>query len=540
MDLPERNGTRVQPGDDVADSADVESLLRTFEDRAAREGEALPAYADANASEQTAYLDRLDSLFDRLEGLIMGMATDPHAAFRALSNELQEIFRSKYVEFLMLNQKGLEYSYITAPDWMLDITHRLTGITAVRGMIIPLFEGSSFQEFIDAARPRELITPEDRLRSFRDFVPPDTKRNRWLRDHIAPLLMKAFAYDYVFQVPLIVHHRLFGYFSFLQKGRMDRRRRMDIVMLAEKIAHLLSLRHSMEQRRKRSASLPHGILVLEQVGRDGFRVIEANPAFCRLLRMDPGFLPGNDFASLGLPGSHQIRSLLDDVHASGTPDVRDLSLFEVDIHLRLTASRSEGSELVLVVEDISETVRSIRQDRLTGVLNRPALMELLEYEMAKAARSHARLAVFFLDLNGFKDINDRFGHAAGDQLLSDTARAVRQTLRSTDIVGRYGGDEFIVVAPIREGRDAREIARKIQRACQAARHPETDDHNGNDRGNTPPAVSIGRAIYDQGRAETIESLLGRSDRRMYACKRAWKTRCEADRLTGAGTPAPWS
>jgi diguanylate cyclase (GGDEF)-like protein len=86
-------------------------------------------------------------------------------------------------------------------------------------------------------------------------------------------------------------------------------------------------------------------------------------------------------------------------------------------------------------------------DPLTGVANRRALLAAAEHEIARHRRAERPFAVVMVDLDGFKQVNDRFGHAAGDDLLRDVAAALSQAMRGQDTVARFGGDEFCVLAP---------------------------------------------------------------------------------------------
>jgi len=111
----------------------------------------------------------------------------------------------------------------------------------------------------------------------------------------------------------------------------------------------------------------------------------------------------------------------------------------------------------LVATDQAEA----RTDPLTGVYNRRFLEEFLGREIIRARRGHQPLSILLLDLDGFKAFNDQHGHLAGDQTLAAVALALRDAVRATDIVARFGGDEFVVVLPNTPGESARRIARDL-------------------------------------------------------------------------------
>ena len=107
-----------------------------------------------------------------------------------------------------------------------------------------------------------------------------------------------------------------------------------------------------------------------------------------------------------------------------------------------------------IVERQAELIASREQlraeamyDSLTGLLNRTAFFDLFEKEVARAKRYETPLALIMADLDNFKDANDRHGHLAGDAVLVETARRLRRSMRVSDSVGRYGGEEFVIVAP---------------------------------------------------------------------------------------------
>ena len=120
----------------------------------------------------------------------------------------------------------------------------------------------------------------------------------------------------------------------------------------------------------------------------------------------------------------------------------------------LTDADDAPAGAVLCIDDVTEASalraeleRRATVDELTGCLNRAAVLDALDRILASHPTGSAGTAVMFLDLDGFKEVNDTFGHKAGDQLLASAASRLRGAMRGVDIIGRLGGDEFIVVLP---------------------------------------------------------------------------------------------
>src|SRR5690606_2148010 len=130
--------------------------------------------------------------------------------------------------------------------------------------------------------------------------------------------------------------------------------------------------------------------------------------------------------------------------------------------------------LVGLGRDISERKRAEERihflathDSLTQLPNRYMFSQLVDLAIQSAQRYQRGLAILFIDLDGFKRINDTWGHDAGDLLLSEMARRFKQSLRVNDIVGRLGGDEFVILLPETNNRDA--VAKIAEKILQAAR-----------------------------------------------------------------------
>jgi diguanylate cyclase (GGDEF)-like protein len=155
-------------------------------------------------------------------------------------------------------------------------------------------------------------------------------------------------------------------------------------------------------------------------------------------------------------------------------------------------------------------------DPLTGLANRSKFEESAEHAVARARRRNTRLACMFIDLDGFKGVNDRLGHPAGDALLRDVATRLRQVFRNYDTIARLGGDEFaILLTDIENYGDVAQIAARL---CDAlAERAEFDDQE------LRVTASIGISMFPDA-AESVSDLILRADQAMYDSKRAGKNR----------------
>lgn len=168
--------------------------------------------------------------------------------------------------------------------------------------------------------------------------------------------------------------------------------------------------------------------------------------------------------------------------------------------------------------------RDATQDALTGLANRRLFTDWLGRSVALAKRQRRRLAVVFIDLDGFKSVNDTCGHETGDVLLKHVAKELRASVRQSDLVARLGGDEFAVVAT--ETGDLRELAQLTQRLLLAIRKAAGHDA----RIAARVTGSIGVAVFpDNG--STAEEVLAQADRAMYQAKKQGKNQiCQASEV----------
>jgi diguanylate cyclase (GGDEF)-like protein len=160
-------------------------------------------------------------------------------------------------------------------------------------------------------------------------------------------------------------------------------------------------------------------------------------------------------------------------------------------------------------------------DALTGVLNRRAFLDLAERDLARAAREGAPFAVLMLDIDHFKSVNDRFGHQAGDRALADFAARVKAGARPSDLVGRYGGEEFCVLLPATAPAEAQAVAERLRAAIAAS-----------PLGGLPGTVtvSIGVAACTSPGCWSLAAITERADAALYAAKGTGRNRVVAIRL----------
>jgi diguanylate cyclase (GGDEF)-like protein len=173
---------------------------------------------------------------------------------------------------------------------------------------------------------------------------------------------------------------------------------------------------------------------------------------------------------------------------------------------------SRMAQLLRHVEAQAIQLRELaRVDELTGLPNRRAWAAELPRAMERSRRDGSPLSVALLDLDHFKRFNDEFGHPAGDRLLKGASAAWRATLRVTDELVRYGGEEFIILLPGADGQEAATIIERLRPVTPAGQ-----------------TFSAGIATWDA--LETSDELVARADRSLYRAKQAGRDRTAIDEL----------
>ena len=183
-----------------------------------------------------------------------------------------------------------------------------------------------------------------------------------------------------------------------------------------------------------------------------------------------------------------------------------------ELHLRVRA----GERIVTLQERLRTDAR---MDALTGVLNRGAVIEILSREIAHAARDDAPLSVILADLDGFKQVNDTHGHPVGDAVLRHVAGLLGAPLRAYDVLGRYGGEEFLLVLPGCGTAGALELAERV-------RHSVADAPVSTSAGPVSMTVSLGVASRQPATMRS-EDLILAADEALYCAKRGGRNRVEA-------------
>lgn len=283
-------------------------------------------------------------------------------------------------------------------------------------------------------------------------------------------------------------------------------------------------------------ALPTGVLVLDPDG----SVATANDRWDELLSATPE--SENDRISLLLESvvdPDTVRESIDAATNAGADVDLEIDLLgsgpvrHADLHIRPIRERETHVGLLFTLDDSTERRTTadalsaqMRRDVLTGALNRRGVEEFLDDRLGGPIDVQERLTVLYLDLDGFKSVNDRRGHAVGDRVLRAVSESIRTTLSPSDVVARIGGDEFLAILTD-PASDPERIVTMIRSDVDTMRFGEAA---GTDLG-----VSVGRA--DRRPGDDFDSLIARADAAMYRDKRS--SRRASDRPpppVGSGDP----
>jgi two-component system, cell cycle response regulator len=204
---------------------------------------------------------------------------------------------------------------------------------------------------------------------------------------------------------------------------------------------------------------------------------------------------------------------------SGADDYLTKPVDEAELVVRLRAGMRILRWQTELLEARKELEVHATRDTLTDLWNRRMVTHLLEREFNRGIREKTPTGVAILDIDHFKSINDQYGHPVGDEVIREVARRIAQTVRPYDIVGRYGGEEFLIVLPGCEAGQVRRICERVRIALVA--QPVTEGSF-----SIPVTASIGFAIAPAGVSPDISGIVNDADRALYRAKAAGRNRVE--------------
>ena len=188
---------------------------------------------------------------------------------------------------------------------------------------------------------------------------------------------------------------------------------------------------------------------------------------------------------------------------------RQVKLFQIESEVTKKIARNKQIEMEGVMVQAQEVAEI---DALTFLLNRRMIVRKLQDEVLRAERYNSLLSISVADVDHFKIINDTYGHSTGDEVLRQVAGKLQDHIRHPDVVGRYGGEEFLILLP---SSDANAAAEQAMRLCKQMREMIVPIHHGEQTINI--TISIGVAQFENG-VDTWEILLNRADNAMYEAK----------------------
>lgn len=239
------------------------------------------------------------------------------------------------------------------------------------------------------------------------------------------------------------------------------------------------------------------------------------PEICRKVRA----LGGTPYTYIILlTGLDQIKDLVLGMEAGADDFISKPFQTEV-LRARLRAGRRvlDLQHQLLDAHRALETLAT--HDSLTGLFNRAATLDLLCRDIERSGRENGSTAVILLDLDNFKLVNDTYGHAAGDRVLKESAERMTEAVRGYDFVGRYGGEEFLIVAPRCDLREGVQLAERLRRLI--AETPVIFAQN-----QLTVTASLGITLSDPGRIIDVNTLINRADRALYRAKAKGRNRVE--------------
>jgi diguanylate cyclase (GGDEF)-like protein/PAS domain S-box-containing protein len=345
-------------------------------------------------------------------------------------------------------------------------------------------------------------------------------------------------------IPLVANGHVLGVLgvSFVTPRDFTEEERLFVQTLADQCALALRQRRVHDAERGATAHPPafrDTYRVIFDNSRDAVmfttpdgRILAANPASCELFGMTEAEIIAAGRAGITDPTDERVMNAVEEREQRGYARAelrmrrKDGSIFVADVS---SGVFEHGGELrsCVIVRDVTERVELLaRQERLvaelqelalidelTGLRNRRGFTIAANLALAVADRDGTPVQLLFVDVDGLKHVNDDHGHPAGDRVLQDVARAIRESVRAVDVAGRLGGDEFVALLHDAGTDDAACVVTRIREAL-AARHT---------RGTEPVGVSVGVVARDAAHRD-LSDLLAAADRAMYVQKQTHPVR----------------
>jgi len=200
---------------------------------------------------------------------------------------------------------------------------------------------------------------------------------------------------------------------------------------------------------------------------------------------------------------------------------RERSFSASEVEVVMSVAR-QANQVLTRTRAQDELAYAARHDQLTGLANRALIRDSIAAGLHAAAAHSRPYSVMFIDLDGFKAVNDHLGHHVGDSILRHVAQRLTSSVRGADIVGRYGGDEFVVICPDTGGDAAAAISERIHREIRV---PFAE------AAGFPISASVGIAVCEPAESEiSTDHLIGAADAAMYESKRLGRDRTTRVRL----------
>lgn len=265
-------------------------------------------------------------------------------------------------------------------------------------------------------------------------------------------------------------------------------------------------------------------VIIEDIDKDSRIPYQAyQPTFVKSLAvvpirtLDPLGAIGVYWARKHQPTTDEVKLLqaLADTTAQAMENVQIYCELEQRVQLRTAQLEAANQQLLKEIQSRQQAEAAVRRlsltDELTGLYNRRGFFTMAQKAMKLARRIETHGCIFFIDLDGLKQINDTLGHVAGDAMIIDAAGVLKQTFRSSDIVARLGGDEFVVFAAGCKGGNGEMLKRLLN---------NVEQFNATQQRDYQLSISVGIEPYPRENKLSLQQLLVRADQAMYATKKA--------------------